>query len=434
MCRSSRRSWSVPLLLTILAVPIAASSLFAQPPTGSPPPHGSGIAGPHDTADLYNSLRDVINYGAELFNKQADHAGCYRVYQGALISIRPFLTPETRKTIDASIVRAEALPYPAERAFELRKTLDAIRAKAAPTRTAPPMVAGAATGNVGSPVGTSGVGLPKPETPKVESPKVETPKINALKVEVPKVEVPKVDLPKITNAPKVEAPKKVETPKIELPVGGLPKPDAPKVNPPNLDIPNLDLPKVGLPKIDDKKPEAPKVDLPKVDLPKVDVPKVDAPKVDLPKIDDLKKPDAPKVDLPKIDLPKIELPSVDPLRIEPPTIPVPLIDAKDKKDPKTELGEVSGKVAIDGKPVPPGFRVTLVSSAGKRFSATLRKEGGYRFTPGVPAGKYRVTIEPSVDDAGKQTVVPARYTNDATSGLTLDVKTGPSTFDVQLVK
>src|ERR1043166_352689 len=103
MCPTTRRSWFGLLLFAAAALFVAEAALTAQP-AGSGPP-SSPFVEPHDSADLYNSLRDVINYGAELFNKQADHAGCYRVYQGALISIRPFMAPAMRKRIDAGIVR-----------------------------------------------------------------------------------------------------------------------------------------------------------------------------------------------------------------------------------------------------------------------------------------------------------------------------------------
>src|SRR5437763_3987762 len=121
---TSRRSWPRLLLLATVGLPFAVGALFAQGPGTSGAPIDRSLTEPHNVSDLYGSLKDVINYGAELFNKQADHAGCYRVYQGALISIRPFMAPAMRKRIDESIVRAEGLPYYSERAFELRRTLD----------------------------------------------------------------------------------------------------------------------------------------------------------------------------------------------------------------------------------------------------------------------------------------------------------------------
>src|SRR5260370_37050316 len=105
MCRFARRSWPVLLLLITLVLTVAPGSLFAQtPPTppasGSPVQQASAVAEPHDTAALYNSPRDGINYGAELVNKQSDHAGCDRTHQGALISVRALLVAETAKEND----------------------------------------------------------------------------------------------------------------------------------------------------------------------------------------------------------------------------------------------------------------------------------------------------------------------------------------------
>jgi len=97
---------------------------------------------------IYASLREVINQGADLFNINADHAGCYRVYEGALISVKPLLGhhPDLQKAIEDGLADASKLPKVADRAFALRKVLDAIRTKvkmtvAAPIPTPPPPLA-----------------------------------------------------------------------------------------------------------------------------------------------------------------------------------------------------------------------------------------------------------------------------------------------------
>ncbi|MSQ97087.1 MAG: hypothetical protein EXR98_21390 [Gemmataceae bacterium] len=89
----------------------------------------------HDASALNSSLRDVINAGAKMFNEQGDHAGCYRLYQGSLLSVRTFLSPELQKKIDLGIARADQLPTYADRAFELRRVLDEIRATTKPAGT-----------------------------------------------------------------------------------------------------------------------------------------------------------------------------------------------------------------------------------------------------------------------------------------------------------
>ncbi len=86
----------------------------------------------HDTSALYNSLRDVINTGAKLYNDSGDHAGCFRLYQGSLLSVKPFLAPDLQKKIDDTLAGCDKLNSYADRSFELRKVLDEIRAKVKP--------------------------------------------------------------------------------------------------------------------------------------------------------------------------------------------------------------------------------------------------------------------------------------------------------------
>ena len=81
----------------------------------------------HDASALNDALRVVINAGAKLYNDNGDHAGCYRMYQGSLLSVRPFVAPDLQKKIDASIASCEQLGSFADRAFELRRVLDEIR-------------------------------------------------------------------------------------------------------------------------------------------------------------------------------------------------------------------------------------------------------------------------------------------------------------------
>ncbi|MCI0380822.1 MAG: hypothetical protein L0215_24840 [Gemmataceae bacterium] len=88
------------------------------------------LAEKHDAKALQTSLKEVINTGADLFNKYGDYAGCYRVYQGALVAVKPFLAAALQKEIDDGIAAAEKLPRMSERAFALRRVLDAIRSQA----------------------------------------------------------------------------------------------------------------------------------------------------------------------------------------------------------------------------------------------------------------------------------------------------------------
>ncbi|MCI0683623.1 MAG: hypothetical protein L0Y71_16075 [Gemmataceae bacterium] len=81
----------------------------------------------HDAKALVDSLKEVINTGAELFNRNGDYAGCYRVYQGALLAVKPFLMVDLQNKIDQAIAKAERMPRFDDRAFALRKVIDEIR-------------------------------------------------------------------------------------------------------------------------------------------------------------------------------------------------------------------------------------------------------------------------------------------------------------------
>jgi hypothetical protein len=527
-----------PQLLVLLAtIPcvLAGGTLSAQPPRGTGTSTVKGGTDLPEATDLYTSLRDAINYGAELFNKQADHAGCYRVYQGALITARPYVAVDLRKRIDDTIVRAEALPYYSERAFEARRMLDEIRTKIGPGKTsapiasppasAPPVVNAPANSppttpkspSVGIPNSPRAGSGPKTDLPKIVdaphndglsgAPKVEvfdtkpsTPepgKVDSPKGNVPKVEVPTPGAPKIESPPKIASPPAIDLKKTAAPKGDLPpikpavtdpkKADPPKieipgVNPPTVDPkkadpPKIEIPGVNPPAVDPKKADLPKIEIPDVKPPTVDPKKADLPKIELPKIEgpksdpkkaDLPKIDSPKIESPKNDLPKIELPRLDPAPAapkDPAPIPIPPIDsAKEKKTdtaksdplaiPKIEIpvlnlpgvdpkgkpdapakdkGEVAGTVFLDGKSLAAGLVVTLVSAEGKRFSSLVENNGRFRFAAGLPLGNYRVVIEPlpgSTDAAA----VPARYRDEATSGLTLQVNAGKVTPELRLTR
>jgi hypothetical protein len=85
-------------------------------------------------------LKDVHNRGAELYNR-GDPAGCYRMYQGALLAIRPFLThrPEARKILDNGLTEVAKSSDPKVQAFRLHQIIEQVRAglkkSAATTKT-----------------------------------------------------------------------------------------------------------------------------------------------------------------------------------------------------------------------------------------------------------------------------------------------------------
>jgi hypothetical protein len=195
----------------------------------------------HDASDLHGSLRDVINVGAKLFNEQGDHAGCYRLYQGSLLAVRPFLASDLQKKIDQAIANAEKMGIFADRAFELRRVLDEIRATT-----------------------------------------------------------------KSTGAKKGVA-------------------------------------------------------------------------------------------------------------------------AGDK-------GELAGKLMFQGKPVTGGFFVTFVGGDGKKFSSAIQNDGSFRFKTPIPAGDYRIAIEPMPGETTKRPPLPPRYGAAETSGLVIRVQAGKQHVELNLVK
>ncbi len=93
---------------------------------------------------VYDLLKDVINTGADVYNARAEdrdiylrennRAGCYRIYQGALLTLQPLLNhhPDLQKVIDNSIAKAATQSSMAEKAFALREALDEIRRKLRP--------------------------------------------------------------------------------------------------------------------------------------------------------------------------------------------------------------------------------------------------------------------------------------------------------------
>jgi truncated hemoglobin YjbI len=82
---------------------------------------------------VYGNLKDIINTGADMYNA-GDWAGCYRLYEGALMGVRPFLghRPSLQKAIDDARVAAERDNVVYRRAFILREVIDKVRAE---TRT-----------------------------------------------------------------------------------------------------------------------------------------------------------------------------------------------------------------------------------------------------------------------------------------------------------
>ncbi len=78
---------------------------------------------------IYQSLRGIIDHGADLYN-QGDWSGCYRLWEGALMSLKPMLDhrPKLQEAIDGGLSKARQDAVQWQRAWALRPVLDKIRA------------------------------------------------------------------------------------------------------------------------------------------------------------------------------------------------------------------------------------------------------------------------------------------------------------------
>ncbi len=111
------------LVLPALALPCGA----ARAADDNPGPKAAD-------AGVREALKSVINEGADMYNGQGkyterDYLGCYHLYEGALITIRPLLAghADLQKVIDDGLDNARNTPRPEMRAFVLRDVIDKIR-------------------------------------------------------------------------------------------------------------------------------------------------------------------------------------------------------------------------------------------------------------------------------------------------------------------
>lgn len=92
-----------------------------------------------------DSLRDVHDKGATIYNDEKDFAGTFRMYQGALATVRPLLAhrPAAQKLIDTGLAAADKVPDAegkpdfARKAFVLHETIEAVRKELKAAFTAP---------------------------------------------------------------------------------------------------------------------------------------------------------------------------------------------------------------------------------------------------------------------------------------------------------
>ncbi len=117
-----------------------------------------------------------------------------------------------------------------------------------------------------------------------------------------------------------------------------------------------------------------------------------------------------------------------------------------RKD-RTSLGKVSGTVAYRGKPVAAGTLIFEVAGArpahGRIVDGKIVEVTTYAAGDGVPLGLARIAVyaTPPEDPAAAaksqerdvfKSLIPAKYNDPATSGLTLQVVAGENTLTLDL--
>jgi truncated hemoglobin YjbI len=93
-------------------------------------------------AALRLGVKNAINQGVVLYNS-GDHYGCYRLYQGIVLTLKPILAdrPELERALETALGDAEKEAVPWQRAWVLRRALDDIRSKLAGGGTPAPVPA-----------------------------------------------------------------------------------------------------------------------------------------------------------------------------------------------------------------------------------------------------------------------------------------------------
>ena len=124
-----------PRGFVVLAAIVLTSAARADVPDREKKEEGQTAERKALDALLYTTLRDVINRGVDLYNA-GNTAGCYRVFEGSLLTVRPLLGhhPEAQKIISRSLTGADRDPVAWRRAFTLRDALDKVRAELSPRK------------------------------------------------------------------------------------------------------------------------------------------------------------------------------------------------------------------------------------------------------------------------------------------------------------
>src|SRR5437868_2215580 len=116
----TRERWRrTELLAGLLALALARSA-----------PAGEAPAVELATLDrqIFDALKEVHNRGADLHNA-GDPVGCYRIFQGMLLTVKPLLGhhPEVQQAIEKGLAEAEQKPAISQRAMTLHLTIEGVR-------------------------------------------------------------------------------------------------------------------------------------------------------------------------------------------------------------------------------------------------------------------------------------------------------------------
>ncbi|MFL5339322.1 MAG: hypothetical protein ACJ8F7_04065 [Gemmataceae bacterium] len=85
-----------------------------------------------DDRQIIDLLASIHNRGAELFNA-GDQAGCYRLFEGSLVTIQLLLPTELNSLVEQGLAEAAREPGITQRALRLHKLIEDVRVKLHPT-------------------------------------------------------------------------------------------------------------------------------------------------------------------------------------------------------------------------------------------------------------------------------------------------------------
>ena len=114
-------------LIGVWAMIVTASGMAQTPPAGGGANPVPKAQADHDQI-VVSILKEVHNRGAELYNR-GDAAGCYRMYEGALVTVKAFLThrPAVQKVIDNGLIEVAKTDGAKIQAFRLHEVIEQVR-------------------------------------------------------------------------------------------------------------------------------------------------------------------------------------------------------------------------------------------------------------------------------------------------------------------